>query len=82
MIYYNIYFKTAYCCIVLQHSDDAVSELIISVCISSFDNLLYAEKGCQFLTSSEEQSLCQYYMKHLIEFCKQFRPPVPRNVLV
>ena len=81
MIYYNIYFKTAYCCIVLQHSDDAVSELII-VYISSFDNLLYAEKGCQFLTSSEEQSLCQYYMKHLIEFCKQFRPPVPRNVLV
>lgn len=38
--------------------------------------------GCQFLTSSEEQLLCKYYMKKLLEFCNLFRPPVPRSVLV
>lgn len=39
-------------------------------------------KECQFLTPSEEELLCLYYMKKLFEFCDLFTPPVPRAVLV
>ncbi|XP_019853410.1 PREDICTED: cyclin-H-like [Amphimedon queenslandica] len=38
-------------------------------------------KECQFLTPTEEESVCLYYMKKLFEFCNVFRPPVPRGVL-
>ena len=54
---------------------------VMSDCAS--DNVVFTEgKGHQFLTASEEQLLCQYYMKKLLEFCHCFRPPVPRSVLV
>ena len=41
-----------------------------------------AEKGCQMLTSDEEQLLCLYYMKKLLEFCNVFEPRVPRSAVV
>ena len=41
-----------------------------------------AEKGCVFLTAAEEELVCQYYMKKLLEFCSLFTPLVPRSALV
>ena len=40
------------------------------------------EKSVTFLTPAEENLLCQYFMKKLLEFCNIFQPPVPRGALV
>lgn len=41
-----------------------------------------AEKGVQMLSESEEQLLCLYFMKKLLEFCNVFEPRVPRSAVV
>ena len=41
-----------------------------------------AEKGVQMLSDTEEQLLCQYFIKKLLEFCNVFEPRVPRSAVV
>ena len=65
---------------ILQYSEAAISRGEV-VNRQKF-KVYFLGKECQFLTPTEEESVCLYYMKKLFEFCNLFRPQVPRGVLV